>query len=88
MSMAPSEKELEKLTTEELAKKAYLDLISIDDSIPDLPRYDDGIRALGALWARLRPVECQIEGCSKPHTKSFPWCIDHLRERAEKEGRA
>lgn len=86
--MALSERELEKLTTEDLAKKAYLDLISIDDEIPDLPRYDAGIRALGALWDRLRLFECEVEGCTKPHTKSFPLCLDHLRERAKREGRS
>lgn len=86
----PSEETYEHLTDVELAKEVYLAIISHDDALPDSVSdlFWEAQHMASVLWARLRGPYCEIEGCGEPHTASFPLCARHLRERAEKEGRA
>lgn len=64
------------MTSEELAKAAYLTLIDLDENFSEV-KHSDGIHLLGDLWQRLMPQFCRVEGCGKARMSSFPWCVDH-----------
>jgi hypothetical protein len=88
--MSRSDEKYEQLTDEELAKEVYLAIIAHDDDLPEsvTDKFWEAQHMASVLWARLRGPYCEVEDCGKPHTEHFPLCIDHLRERAEREGRA
>lgn len=81
MSERSSTNAYEHLTDAELAGKVYLAIIVHDDELPDsvTDLFWEAQHMASVLWARLRGPYCEVDGCDQPHTKHFPWCVDHLR---------
>lgn len=72
--------EYEHLTSTELAAAVYLGMVGLSDALTDSDYDLLPVREAAALWARLRPPECEVDGCRNQHMRSYPWCPWHRPE--------